>query len=212
MSKSVLLLALLTLTLSACATKDYVRNQIASVNQNVDSKLGGLDGSIKNQFQSVNGTVKTQNDRLAQDEMSMGQTSTLAHDALERANAAHVLAQGKLIEELVLSDDKVKFSFDKAVLSKDARAALDAFAAQLKTENQNVYIEIQGHTDSTGTAAYNKHLGQARAEAVRDYLDQVGIPLHRMNVISYGATRPVIDNKTRAHRKENRRVVLEVLK
>jgi peptidoglycan-associated lipoprotein len=212
MRNSPVLLVLLAIGLSGCATKDYVRDQIASLNQRMDSKIDGVNGSAKDQFQSLNGNVKAENDRLAQDEGNLSQTSTLAHDALERANAAHVLAQGKLLEELVLSDDKVKFAFDKAVLSKDAIALLGDFATHLKTENQNVYIEIQGHTDSTGTAAYNQHLGHERAEAVRDYLNQVGIPLNRMNVISYGATRPVVDNKTRAHRKENRRVVLEVLK
>jgi outer membrane protein OmpA-like peptidoglycan-associated protein len=211
MTKPILLLALLAAALSGCATKDYVQEQVAPVNQRVDSqssRLEGLDTNLK----AVGSEVKAQGSRISQHEAQIGQTSKLAQDALARANAAHVLAEGKLIDELVLSDDKVKFAFGKAVLSKDAMTALDEFAGQLKAENKNIYVEIQGHTDKVGTPAYNKHLGQERAEAVRDYLNQAGIPLHRMNVISYGETRPVANNKTRANRKQNRRVVLEVLR
>ncbi|MGA7951501.1 MAG: OmpA family protein [Thiobacillaceae bacterium] len=203
-TKPLLLLALLAAILSGCATKDYVKEQVGPVNQRVESQSSRLEG--------LDSSLKAQGGRISQNEAQIAQTSKLAQDALDRANDAHVLAEGKLIDEMVLSDDKVKFAFSKAILSKDAMADLDAFAAQLKTDNKNVYIEIQGHTDNRGTAAYNLHLGQERAEAVRDYLNQAGIPLHRMNVISYGETRPVTDNKTREHRKQNRRVVLEVLK
>jgi outer membrane protein OmpA-like peptidoglycan-associated protein len=111
-----------------------------------------------------------------------------------------------------LTDDKVKFGFDVAKLSPEAEAALDAFANQLVQEGRPVYIEIQGHTDSVGSEDYNLKLGEQRAEAVRRYLNQTGIPLHRMSVISYGEASPVTDNKTREGRSQNRRVVLVVLK
>lgn len=206
-----MLLLVLAAGLSGCATKDYVREQVTPVNQRVDSqssRLEGLDTNLK----AVSNDVKAQGSRISQNEAQIAETSKLAQDAMDRANAAHVLAEGKLVDEMVLSDDNVKFAFGKFVLSKDAMAALDGFAAQLKSDNKNVYVEIQGHTDSRGSPAYNKRLGQERAEAARDYLNQAGIPLHRMNVISFGETRPVADNKTREHRKQNRRVVLEVLK
>jgi len=89
---------------------------------------------------------------------------------------------------------------------------LDEFAAKLKGDDKNVFIEIQGHTDSIGEAAHNLKLGEARAEAVKRHLNMKGgIPLHRMSVISYGETAPVADNKVRAGRQENRRVVLVVI-
>ncbi|MGA7179522.1 MAG: OmpA family protein [Thiobacillaceae bacterium] len=211
MTTSLLWTALLAILVSGCATKDYVNEQIASVNKRLEgqsTKLGNLDSG----YASVGRDLKAQGSRIDRNEANIGQNSKLAQDALDRASAAHVLAEGKLIDELVLSDDKVKFAWNKAVISKDGKAQLDAFAQQLTVDNKNVYIEIQGHTDSTGTAAYNKQLGLERAEVVHDYLNQAGIPLHRMNVISYGETRPVTDNKTRAHRAQNRRVVLEVLR
>ena len=100
----------------------------------------------------------------------------------------------------MLSDDKVKFGFDKAELSDEAKAALDEFAAQLKTENKNVYVEVQGHTDNVGGEIYNEKLGEQRAEAVEEYLAKQGIPLFRMESISYGESAPVADNKTREGR------------
>ena len=70
--------------------------------------------------------------------------------ALERAQQAGKLAEGKFVYSLVLSDDAVKFPVNKHELSTEAQEALDAFAERLKTENKNVYLEIQGHTDATG--------------------------------------------------------------
>jgi outer membrane protein OmpA-like peptidoglycan-associated protein len=66
----------------------------------------------------------------------------------------------------VLTDDKVKFGFDKAQLSDEARAALDEFATQLKTQNKSVYVEIQGHTDNIGGEDYNQQLGEQRRQSV----------------------------------------------
>jgi outer membrane protein OmpA-like peptidoglycan-associated protein len=75
-----------------------------------------------------------------------------------------------------------------------------------------VYIEIEGHTDSVGPKALNEKIGLARAEAVQRYLyEQYQIPLHKMNIISYGESKPVGPNKTRADRAKNRRVVIRVL-
>jgi peptidoglycan-associated lipoprotein len=112
----------------------------------------------------------------------------------------------------VLNSDKVQFPFEKADLTDGSKQALDEFAQQLKGDNKNVYIEIQGHTDSTGDEHANLALGERRAEAVRRYLNmEHGIPLHRMSVISYGETAPLTDNNTKEHRAENRRVALVVL-
>ncbi len=127
--------------------------------------------------------------------------------------AAGKLAEGKFLYEVVLSDDKVRFAFDKADLSDEAKAALEEFGAGLKEQNANVFVEIQGHTDSTGSEEYNLRLGERRAESVRRYLSsQQGLALHRMSVISYGESAPVADNGTREGRAQNRRVSLVVLK
>ena len=134
-----------------------------------------------------------------------------AGQALDRANAAHKLAEGKFLYEVVLSDDSVKFPTNQHELSPEAQQRLSELVQRLKTENHNVYLEIQGYTDSTGSPEYNDKLGEARAEAVRKYLNQQGIALNRMATISYGQEQPVAPNDTREGRAQNRRVAIVVL-
>lgn len=135
----------------------------------------------------------------------------LAREALGRANAAHKLAEGKFVYSVTLSDETAHFKTSKYDLSPEAKAKLSALANQLITENKNVYIEIQGHTDSTGSDAVNQNLGMMRAEAVRLFLNQNGVALNRMSAISYRDTMPVASNTSRKSRALNRRVVLIVM-
>jgi len=184
------------LSLSGCATKQFVRDNVAGVDQRVsgvDQRVGGVDahlGQVEGHLQGVEGTAK---------------------DALARANAAGKLAEGKFLYSEVLSDDSMKFPVNKADLSPEAQARLDAFVAKLKGENRNVYVEIQGHTDASGTKARNYQLGDERAEAVRRYLNQHGVALNRIGTISYGPDAPIAPNNSRQGRQANRRVVLIVL-
>jgi len=186
----------LALAGSGCATKKFVGHEVGEVDQRVSG--------VQTQVEEVQTRLKDHDARI-------GETSRTAQEALDRARAAGKLAEGKLLYETVLTDDEVKFGFDKAQLSTQAETALDEFAAELKTENKGVYIEIQGHTDAVGSTDYNRKLGQERADAALLYLARHGIPLHRMNSISYGETAPVADNDSPEGRAENRRVVLVVL-
>jgi len=189
---------ILALSATGCATKKYVRQETGAVGTRVDE---------------VQGQVEQAQTRLDTHEKQIGETSKTAQEALQRAMEAGKLAEGKLLYETVLTDEKVKFGFDTSDLSPEAKAAIDEFASQLKSQNQGVYIEIQGHTDSVGSEKYNEELGLLRAEAVRRYLSQQHqFPLHRINVISYGETAAVADNSTREGRSQNRRVALVVLK
>lgn len=135
----------------------------------------------------------------------------LAGEALQRANAAHKLAEGKFLYEVVLADDSMKFPTDQHALSPEAEARLAELTQRLKAENRNVYLEIQGHTDAVGDEAYNEQLGQDRAEAVRRFLSRDGIALNRMATISYGEGEPVASNDTEEGRAQNRRVAIVVL-
>lgn len=168
--------------LGGCATKGFVRENVAAVGARVDN--------ISTELTSVGGTAK---------------------DALDRATAAGKLAEGKFLFSEVLSDDSMKFPVDQAALSPEAQARLDAFVEKLKTDNRNVYVEVQGHTDATGPKDYNYRLGEARAEAVRRYLNQHGVALNRIGTISYGPDAPAASNEDREGRQQNRRVVLIVL-
>lgn len=221
--KSVFVLALLTsLLLSGCATKEYVREYVRSQMQPVGEEVSRLDARVKQSDAAVRASesrldelvtkLEAQGVRVARNEADVAQLSRTAREALERAEEARQLAMGKLTYEVVLSNDRLKFATGSAVLSKAAKAELDAFAETLLEDDFNVYIEIQGHTDSTGSAAGNLRLGEERAEAVRRHLHmEAGIPLHRLATISYGQSAPVASNTTRAGREQNRRVVLVVI-
>lgn len=170
------------LTASGCASHRFVRDNVAVVDARVDAT----------------------DQHLAQVEGTAGQ-------ALQRANDAHKLAEGKFLYQVVLSDDSVKFPTDAHALSPEAEQRLAELATRLKGENRNVYLEIQGFTDSTGSAEHNEELGAQRAEAVRRSLSRQGIALNRMSTISYGADTPVAPNTTREGRAQNRRVAIVVL-
>jgi outer membrane protein OmpA-like peptidoglycan-associated protein len=186
-------LALAALSLGACATKGFVREQVGVVDQKVDA----------NQTQT-NATLQTHEQRL-------GDLDKNTREALERAEAAGKLAEGKFLYSMVLSDDSVKFPRDSSALSPEAKSRLTEFVQKLKNDNKNVYVEIQGHTDSTGSPSVNRRLGEDRAEAVRRFMNEQGVALNRMNTISYGQDSPAASNKTREGRAQNRRVVVVVL-
>ncbi len=168
------------LALGGCATKAFVRDQAAVV----DQRVTGVDTRL-------NGTDKT------------------ANEALQRANAAGKLAEGKFVYSTVLSDDSVKFPLRSAKLSAEDETRLMDLAQKLKADNKNVYLEIQGHTDSKETD--KMRLGQQRAEAVRQFMYKQGVALSRMATISYADQQPIAPNSTRAGRAQNRCAVVVVL-
>jgi outer membrane protein OmpA-like peptidoglycan-associated protein len=166
---------------------------------------------VREQVGAEDARVGQVNNRVGQVDSRVGRVEGTAKDALDRANAAHKLAEGKFLYQVVLSDDSVKFPVNAHELSPEARARLTEFAQKLKGENQNVYLEIQGHTDSRGSDTLNDRLGSERAEAVRRFLNQQGVALNRMSTISYGKDSPVAPNDTPEGRAQNRRVVIIVL-
>jgi peptidoglycan-associated lipoprotein len=198
LSGGALLLGIFGLT--ACASKTYVGEEVAKSSAATEKRINDVESQVE----------ATQT-KVKQHDAKLTELDNATRQALERAQQAGKLAEGKFIYSLVLSDDAAKFPVNQYELSKEAKEALDAFAERLKAENKNVYLEIQGHTDSTGPEAYNYKLGQERAEAVRRYLNKQGVALNRMSTISYGASEPVESNKTREGRAKNRRVVIVVL-
>jgi outer membrane protein OmpA-like peptidoglycan-associated protein len=186
--------------LSGCATKRYVGEEVSKSSAASEKRIN----EVESQVEATQSKVKDHDTRIAELDKS-------TREALERAQAAGKLAEGKFVYSLVLSDDAVKFPTNKFALSKDAEQKLAEFAERLKSENKNVYLEIQGHTDARGEKDYNYRLGEARAEAVRRYLNKQGIALNRMSTISYGEDEPVDSNKTKEGRAKNRRVVVVVL-
>lgn len=205
-------IAALSLVISGCATKGFVNEQVSGVNKRMDGQNAELNSRIDRQSQELSRLYSGLDGRLNSQQSALEGTSKTAKEAMERAVAAGRLAEGKFIYETSLSS-QIAFPFEGNTLTDQAKKALDEFAERIKTENRNVYIEIQGHTDNSGPDYTNLKIGEQRAEIVRRYLAMKhGIALHRMNAISYGESSPIADNKTRAGRIENRRVTLVVLK
>ncbi|MCX6573120.1 MAG: OmpA family protein [Candidatus Aminicenantes bacterium] len=197
----VLLVALVTGP--ACATKKFVKTEDA----NIDKKVA-----------EVSTEVEANQKRIAEHDEKLATIGTLIsqHDNQFKAVEGEIgevktLIRGNLVMTATLKNDQAKFAFNSAALSPEAKSALDAFVQKLVSENKGVYIEIQGHTDNTGSDEINQTLGQKRAEAVMMYLyKQYRIPLHRMSAVSLGSSMPIADNGSRDGRNQNRRVEILV--
>lgn len=178
----------------------------------VDQKIAAAQAETNQRIESVAGQVEDLQQKQQATDVRLNELSQSAREALQRAQEAGVLARGQVVFEQSFTEDRVKFRTDSYELDQNAQTALTEFANRVKALDSQYFIEIQGHTDDTGSARYNDELGQRRADSVRRYLSRAhGLPLNRMSTISYGDTLPVEPNRTRAGRSANRRVVLVVL-
>ena len=224
MKKLVLAVPVLALALggtTACATKKFVRTSVSEVNTKVESVSKSLEETQERT--KANEAKITEVDQRAQSAAQAADTKasaagqradtakTTADSATSKAEAVEK-ASKRPVYEVVLSEDKGNFKFGKATMPETATPEIDALVAKLKAEPNGAYIEIEGHTDNAGGKEINYKLGLERAENVKRYLyEHHQVPLHKINVISYGEDKPVAPNKTRDGRAQNRRVVIKVL-
>ncbi len=224
MKKLVLVVPVLALALggtTACATKKFVRGQVGEVNDKVESVSKSLEETQErtkaNEAKIAEVDQRAQAAAQAADTKatSAGQRADGAKTAADAANTkaeAVEKASKRLVYEVVLSEDKGDFKFGKATVPDSAIGELDQLVAKLKAEPNGAYIEVEGHTDNVGPKDVNYKLGLERAENVKRYLyEHHQVPLHKINVISYGEDKPVAPNKTKDGRAQNRRVVIKVL-
>ena len=197
-----------SVAVAGCAKKSYVQREVGEVNKKVDAVTVDLE---KTQQRVQQSEVRIDSvDKSAQSGITEAKGSAAA--AMTRAQEAEKAAKGKLIYTVTLSNDKVRFPVNKAEISDEAKVMIDEAVSPLVKSNRGVYFEIEGHTDSTGEPNYNFQLGEERAMAVRDYIAKThAVALNRLNVISYGEDKPVVENKTKDERAQNRRVVIRIL-
>jgi peptidoglycan-associated lipoprotein len=202
---------------TACATKKFVRGEVGQVN----TKVQGLS----TQLEETQERTKKNEARIAEVDQKAddaGKSASAAQSSADVAKsdaakadahaAAVEAASKKLIYEVVLNEDEGNFKFGKTALPDEAKQKIDEMVSHMKADPKNIFIEIEGHTDNVGSKVYNQTLGLERAEAVKRYLYEAHqVPLHKINVISYGEDKPVSPNNTKDGRAQNRRVVIKVL-
>jgi outer membrane protein OmpA-like peptidoglycan-associated protein len=209
LSPALVLLLVAAVGLTGCATKKWVNEQVSAFGQVTNTKIHEVQDSVETNQKAISELSAKQ----AALETEVAKLSDTAKDALARAEAAGVLAAGTFLLETTITDADVNFGFDKYALPDEAKAILDAFVETVIAIEGSAFIEIQGHTDNIGSEAYNLKLGEKRAIAVMRYLNiELGVPLFRMNAISYGEYTPIADNSTKAGRAQNRRVNLVAMK
>jgi outer membrane protein OmpA-like peptidoglycan-associated protein len=192
---------------TACATKKFVRTSVGEVNEKVDTLTRSVEENQERtrQNESRIGEVDQRVTQVADESRTGIERVSARTDDIERASK-------RLVYEVVLSEDQGNFKFADVNLPDEARGEIDRLVEQLKADPQGAFIEIEGHTDATGPKAVNHRIGMERAESVKRYLyEQHQVPLHKMNVISYGEDKPIAPNDTRDGRAQNRRVVIKVL-
>jgi peptidoglycan-associated lipoprotein len=209
---------------TACATKKFVRTSVGEVNDKVDSMGRSLEetqertrrneGRITEVDQKAGAAA--QSAQQANDAASAASTAAASANSAAREAGTKIenldRASRRLVYEVVLSEDQGNFKFGKTDLPDTAKQRIDEMVTQLKEDPKIIFLEIEGHTDNVGDKGTNERIGLARAEAVKRYIyEQYQVPLHKINVISYGEDKPIAPNKTRAGRAQNRRVVIKVL-
>ena len=204
-------------TTTACATKKFVRTEVETVGTRVETLSQSLEATQEATRQ--NGTRITAVDAKAD---QVGIWAKEAQTAASAANSAVAAANAKieavdastkrLVYEVVISEDQGQFKFGSAELPETVQQRIDQMIAELKANPRGNYVEIEGHTDSSGDKMTNQRIGEMRAEAVKRYLYEAHqVPLHKINVISWGEDKPVSPNNTREGRSQNRRVVIRIL-
>jgi len=221
---AVSVLALAVAVAPACASKKFVRTEVGNVNTKVDTLSGSLEetqertrkneeriGAVDTKAEAAGRSAQEARGAADAAAQSARQVNTRVDQVQTELNTA-VASSRKLVYEVTLSEDQGQFKSGKFELPDTAKARLDEVIGQLKSDTKNVFIEIEGHTDNVGDKTFNETLGMERAEAVKRYLyEQHQIPLHKMNVISYGEEKPIAPNTNRDGRAQNRRVVVKVL-
>src|SRR5580700_12262615 len=230
-------LAILSLASVGCATKKHVREAIAPVQNQVnqtqaqvgtlqkstdeykaktDQSIGDLDRQVATADEKATDAGK----KAAEAAAAAAQANSAAAAASQQAQAANSLAQqtGTKLDTTIQNLDNYKlistapiyFGFGKSVLAKDEQAKLDD-AIQKLASMKGYVVEVEGFADRTGNVAYNRELSRKRADAVVHYLAvEHNVPLRSIRELGVGSDFPDADNKTRAARKENRRVDVKI--
>ena len=205
---------------AGCSTKKYVRNEAAPI-MNKTNELDEITAKNSKDIKDVDARaqqgIQQVNEKTAaadQKALAAGQTADQAQQIASGAST-RVETLSNTVANLdnyrPVAETSVHFGFDKAVLTKKAKEALDQLASDIPNTKGYV-VEIEGGTDSVGSPDYNYKLSERRAQAVIQYLAQnYNIPAHKIYVIGLGEDKSVAPNNSSHGRAQNRRVDVRLL-
>jgi len=218
---------------TGCATKKHVRQVVApvearvSANEKKTADHASAIGQLENGVSRADERAMDAERKATAAGQNADKANAAAADAAQRADNARGLADnarglaestrsrlGEVVENMdnykLVTTQSVLFNVNKSTLTKDAKQQLDDAVNNI-VNSKNYVLEVEGYTDKTGSKAANLTLSQRRADEVVRYLTvQHQVPLRKIHVLGVGADDPNADNKTRAARKQNRRVDVKV--
>lgn len=178
---------------TACATKGFVREQVATERQAREMAV-----------------AEERTARIAGDSILRTDLESMRRDiaTLRTEFGAKITA----LEEGMQFAFPVNFAFDDATVRESDRAALDRFAQVVQRHYGGAKITVEGFADPAGSTRYNQQLSQRRAESVRDYLASAGLTANELQAVGYGESRQVVRGAQRDDpgAEQNRRVVFVV--
>jgi len=218
-------------TLSGCATKKYVQQQVATM----DPKIAAVDAKSKENAERIDavdrratqgisaaaaadtkataaGTAAAAADTKA---TNAQRTADTANTNITQANTRITTVENRfntLDTYTAGPAESVHFKTNSSTLTDDDKKTLDGIAGQVSGLKSGYQIEIQGFTDGQGGVAFNEALSDRRAASVKRYLVSKNVELHRITVVGLGKMEPIGDNKTKAGREQNRRVEVKILR
>jgi outer membrane protein OmpA-like peptidoglycan-associated protein len=193
--RAVVVVPAVTLLLTGCATKEWVKDLVGKREAEIDQRVGTRVGAVETKMGEESARVTRVEGQIGETTQRLNGVEAQAGQANETAKAAQVRANevDTRLTRLWSSRNKrslvetvhVQFAFDKAELSDAAQTALATIVKEMK-ENPNLTVDLEGFTDATGARDYNVSLSQRRVESVRRYLVEQGTELPRINSVGLG--------------------------
>jgi outer membrane protein OmpA-like peptidoglycan-associated protein len=203
-----------------CATKKYVRNEMApTINKaneldDLTAKntrdIRDVDSRAQQGIQSVQARAAAADQKALAAGQSADEAQSLANQAANRADSLTGTV-ANLDNYRPVVESSVHFAFDKYNLVPKAKKALDELGAELPNTKHFIVV-VDGNTDSVGPAEYNYLLSKRRADSVIEYLvTKYQIPAYKIYIIGLGKDKPVASNKSTKGRAQNRRVDVRLM-
>lgn len=200
-------LALAALLVAGCATNPETGQREttqtgrgAAIGAAAGAVLGGVSGGDRGQRAAIGAAAG------AAIGAGVGKYMQNQEDKLRQQTAGTGVEVSRQGDNVILNmPGHVTFATESAQITPAFHSTLDQVASTI-AEYQNTRVQINGHTDSTGSDSYNQQLSERRAQSVASYLSSRGVASNRMSIAGYGETQPVASNDTADGRQQNRRV------